>query len=109
MQYSLRSDELDINGSVEFTSSDARLTSVGTFVPDFSGITKPQKAVLTLAMGELHNSYVFWLYPQTDVEITENGIKTADDELIFTDSVEKAKVLIASGKKAMVITTAVMP
>ena len=55
-------------------------------------------------MGELHNSYVFWLYPQTDVEITENGIKTVDDELIFTDSVENAKVLIASGKKAMVIT-----
>ena len=104
VRYSLRSDELDINGSVEFTSSDARLTSVGTFVPDFSGITTPQKAVLTLAMGELHNSYVFWLYPQTDVEITENGIKTADDKLIFTDSVEKAKVLIASGKKAMVIT-----
>lgn len=104
VQYSLISDELDINGSVEFTSSDARLTSVGTFVPDFSGITKPQKAVLTLTMGELHNSYVFWLYPQTDVEITENGIKTVDDELIFTDSVENAKVLIASGKKAMVIT-----
>ncbi len=50
-------------------------------------------------MGELHNSYVFWLYPQTNVEITENGIKTADDELIFTDSVEKAKALIASGKR----------
>lgn len=93
MQYSLISDELDINGSVEFTSSDARLTSVGTFVPDFSGITKPQKAVLTLVMGELHNSYVFWLYPQTDVEITENGIKTADDELILQTALKRQKCL----------------
>ena len=104
VQYSLTSDELDINGSAEFASSDTRLTSVGTFTPDFSGITKPQKAVLTLTLGELHNSYVFWLYPDCNVEITENGIKMADNELIFTDSIEKANELIASGKKAMVIT-----
>lgn len=104
VKYSLISDELDISGSAEFTASDTRLTSVGTFTPDFSGITKPQTAVLKLTLGELHNSYVFRLYPDCNVEITENGIKTADDELIFVDSTEKAKQLIASGKKAMVIT-----
>lgn len=104
VKYSLISDELDISGSTEFTASDTRLTPVGTFTPDFSGITKPQTAVLTLTLGELHNSYVFRLYPDCNVEITENGIKTADDELIFVGSTEKAKELIASGKKAMVIT-----
>lgn len=44
-------------------------------------------------MGELHNSYVFWLYPQTDVEITENGIKTADDELILQTALKRQKCL----------------
>lgn len=104
LSYSIKSEETDISGSIDFESGEERISRIGKITADFSNITKAQKAELNISAKGLCNSYTLWLYPNTDITITAGGIYSADDEVLFADSVNQAKELIAKGKKAMVIT-----
>lgn len=104
LHYSIKSEETDISGSIDFTSGDERLTVIGTITADFSCITKAQRAELNINAEGLSNSYTLWLYPKNEISVTDSGIYTADDEVLFANSARQAKELISKGKKAMVIT-----
>ena len=104
LHYSINSEETDIRGSIDFNTGNERLSVIGKITADFGSITKAQKAELNISAKGLCNSYTLWLYPKTDITITDSGIYTADDEVLFANSVNQAKELIAKGKKAMVIT-----
>ena len=103
MTYRLESAEINKSGEIEFTSSDERLTKIGSRKINLSAVTKPQKAVLTLELGNVKNQYDLWLYPQNDVVITENGMAYGGSYVRFARTIDEAKQIIARGEKAIVI------
>lgn len=103
MTYHLKGSEINEKGIIDFTANDERLTKIGSASISLKAVSVPQKAVLTLESGKMKNSYDLWLYPETDVVITENGMSYNGSTVKFVRDIETAKAAIAEGEKALVI------
>ena len=79
--------------------TNGAVTSIGSFVPDFSAIKKASQVSLTIKIPDekITNSYALWIYPE--IKPLENNSSL----LITSDWEAEAKPALAEGKNVLLI------
>ena len=85
--------------------SEKRVEKLGRAAAALSAISAPAAYELTLAVEDtdIRNSYRFYVYPDTDVKITDKEIVTGECAVSIAHTPETALEMLKDGRKVIYI------